>query len=131
MLQLSVNINLEVLFDEDTHTCSIKNQAVQVQTPYDLPLKMEHILGVAEKRYGIFTLGSKSVIGQVLPRDTDITVIFEGNSYPAHTHKTTTGRIDRLSSLLNLQHLHVNTRLAYEYNVDKKELLVSMPKSSL
>lgn len=122
---------LEVLFDKDTHTCSIKNQVVQVQTPFDLPLKMEHILGVAEQRYGIFTLGSKSVIGRILPRETDINVIFERKIYPAHTHKTSGGRIDRLSSLLSLKHLHVNTLLLYEYDVEKKELLISLPESSL
>ena len=86
-------------------------------------LKMEHILGVAEKRYGIFTLGSKSVIGRMLPRDTDITVIFNGKSYPAHTHKTSGGRIDRLSALLNLNYIHVNTLLLYEYNVEKKNCM--------
>ncbi len=128
MIKLNVNVNLEVLFDEETRSCSITNQIVQVKTPEDVPLKMEHILGVAEKRYGIFTLGSKSVIGRMLPRDTDITVIFNGKSYPAHTHKTSGGRIDRLSALLNLNYIHVNTLLLYEYNMEKKELYVSLPE---
>lgn len=126
MTTLNININLEVLFDEETHSCNITNQIVQIQTPSDIPLKMEHILGVAEKRYGIFTLGSKSIIGRMLPRDTDITVIFEGKSYPAHTHKTSGGRIDRLSALLNLEYIHVNTKLLYEYNIERNELYVSM-----
>lgn len=128
MIELNINVNLEVLFDEDTHSCKITNQVVQVQTPSDLPLKMEHILGVAEKRYGIFTLGSKSVIGRILPRDTDITVFFDGKSYSAHSHKTSGGRIDRLSALLNLECIHVNTKLIYEYNVEKKELYVTLPE---
>lgn len=128
MIKLNITVNLEVLFDEDTHSCNVTNQVIQVQTPSDTPLKMEHIIGVAEKRYGIFTLGSKSIIGRMLPRDTDITVIFEGNSYPAHTHKTSGGRIDRLSALLNQEYIHVNTRMIYEYNIDKKELYVSLPK---
>lgn len=128
MIKLNITVNLEVLFDEDTHSCNVTNQVIQVQTPSDTPLKMEHIIGVAEKRYGIFTLGSKSIIGRMLPRDTDITVIFEGNPYPAHTHKTSGGRIDRLSALLNQEYIHVNTRMIYEYNIDKKELYVSLPK---
>lgn len=84
------------------------------------------LLGVAEKRYGIFTLGSKSIIGRILPRDTDITVFFDGKSYSAHTHKTSGGRIDRLSALLNLENIHVNTKLIYEYDDKKKELYVTL-----
>lgn len=128
MIKLNVNVNLEVLFDEETNSCNITNQVVQVQIPSNIPLKMEHILGVAEKRYGIFTLGSKSIIGKMLPRDTDIKVIFEGKTYSAHTHKTSGGRIDRLSALLNLEYIHVNTRLMYEYDAEKKELYVSLPE---
>lgn len=128
MIKLNINVNLELLFDEDTHTCNITKQLVQVQTPSNAPLKMEHILGVAEKRYGIFTLGSKSVIGRILPRDTDITVFFDGKSYFAHTHKTSGGRIDRLSALLNLEYIHVNTKLIYEYDDGKKELYVTLPE---
>jgi hypothetical protein len=39
---------------------------------------MTRKIQVAEKRFGILTLGSKLPIGQVLSFDTDITVIFNG-----------------------------------------------------
>lgn len=128
MTQISININLDVTFDEETRTCAIKNQIVQVQTPEDLPPKMEHKLGVAEIRYGIFTLGAKSAIGKLLPKATDINVIYDNKSYPARTHTTTGGRIDRLSSLI--KKFHVNTMLVFDYSVEKKELHVTIPTSS-
>lgn len=126
MIQLTVNINFNLSVDEKTNSYVIQNQTIQIQTPDELPLEMERKLNVAEIRYGIFTLGSKSVIGQILPQDTDITVIYDQEAYPAHTHKTNPGRIDRLSALV--KHFHVNTELALKYNTAKKELYVTKIK---
>jgi len=121
-MELKITVNLEVEFNEVTKIFNIKDQNTQIQTLSKLPLKMKRKLGVAEIRYGIFTLGSKSIIGQTLPQDTDICVIYNGNSYPAHTHKTSIGRIDRLSSLT--RNFHVGTCLTFEYDASKNELTV-------
>lgn len=121
-MQLHIQVTLDVTYHEENHTCEIQNQCVQILTPQALPLQMQRKLGVAEIRYGIFTLGSKSVIGQVLPRDTDVTVFFDGVSYSAHTHKTSGGRVDRLSALL--RQFHVGSELSFEYNPSLHTLYV-------
>lgn len=122
MIQLNVTVNLSISYDEDTKTCTVSDQIVQVQTPSAPAPVMEHQLGVAEIRYGILTLGTKSVIGRIIPRDADITVVFGGNQYPAHSHKTSGGRIDRLSSLM--RHFVVTTVLDLEYDANAKELRI-------
>lgn len=122
---INITINLHLTLDESTNSYTIKNQTIQLQPPEESPLEMRRKLGVAEKRYGILTLGAKSVIGRKLPPDIDITVIYDGKSYPAHTHKTNPGRIDRLSALV--KHFSVNKdELFFQYDPDKKELRISL-----
>ena len=119
MNKLSVTVDLEILFDNVSNTFQITKTNAKIN---NLPsvIKMTRTLQVAEKRYGILTLGSKSAIGKVLPFDEDITVVFDGKIYPAHSHKAAPGRIDRLSSIM--KQFHVNTSLQLEYNTTSKEL---------
>lgn len=125
MIQFTINISLNLSIDAENNSVTIENQTIQLQPPQNVPLEMSRKLGVAEKRYGILTLGSKSPIGKVLPQDTDITVVFDGISYPAHTHKTNPGRIDRLSALV--KNFSVNTEnLLFRYDAAAKTLYVSI-----
>lgn len=82
-----------------------------------------HQLNVSEKKYGILTFGKKNPIGSVLPLDSDIKVIYEGQIYEGHSHKTTQGRIDRLTSLI-YENFCENDWIQVEYNEVSKELKI-------
>lgn len=125
--KLSVTIDLEISYDTGSNTFVVEKSNTRINTTNQPAIiKMERVLQVAEIRYGILTLGSKSSIGKILPLDEDITVIFKDITLQAHTHKTSPGRIDRLSSIIKQfpEKFRVGKRLEVEYHIVSKELYI-------
>lgn len=124
MKRMSLSINVDVLYDELSNKLTIDRINGIATLPNQSTIRtMQRKLQVTEKRYGILLLGSKSEIGQVIPRDDSIKVLYNGSTYSGHSHKSTTGRIDALSDLIT-NNFHVNDVLDLEYDTNSKELTI-------
>lgn len=106
-----------VVIDKNTE---VRNVDVQLPTS----ASEKHKLNVSEKRYGILTFSRKGKIAEILPLNTDITVIFDGVSYAGHSHSQSRGRIDRLSGLIR-NNFNVGTEITAIYDDLNKTLIIS------
>lgn len=111
--------------DDGTMLVTNKSETLEEINDDVQTFKCKHQLNVSEKRYGILTLGSKDKLGFSIPADTDINVVYDGNSYIAHSHKSVHGRLDRLSKLI-CNHFNVNEWVTIEY--DSRQLQLSIYK---
>lgn len=119
--KISVSIELDIVYDTILKSFSIKKNTATINNPHQPNIiKMSRTLQPSEIQYGILTLGSKSPIGRILPLNQDIVVIFNGLKYQAHSHKSSHGRLDRLSSLV--KNFQAGTQLDFEYNIQSKKL---------
>lgn len=60
----------------------------------------KHVITKSELQYGILTFSRKSDIARLLPLDLNIDVCYKEITYQGHTHASSKGRVDRLTSLL-------------------------------
>lgn len=86
-------------------------------------IRTQHQINVSEKRYGILTFGKKDQLGQAIPLDSEIKLIFLDKEYFGHSHKDTQGRIDRLRFIC--ENFHVNEWLEAEYHTSEKILYIT------
>ncbi|WP_147564941.1 hypothetical protein [Clostridium tyrobutyricum] len=121
--KISVSVELDITFDTETNTFAIEKNTARINdSNQPTVITMQRVLQVAEIRYGILTLGSKSPIGRILEQDEDIVVIFNGMRYQCHTHKISQGRIDRITAIM--KNFNVGSLLELSYNTENKELSI-------
>lgn len=88
-----------------------------------------HILRRSEPQYGIFIFSMQETpeLHKALPLDSDITVIFENETYDAHTHSSKSGRINRLSNFYRNREkiLKEDDTIQFAYNTDTKILEIT------
>ncbi|MEG1416372.1 MAG: hypothetical protein RSC49_07180 [Clostridium sp.] len=122
--KLSLSVDLDLLYDTETRSFTISRCDPVVKVK-DEPkeegiVKMVRTLKASEVNYGIITLGSKSPIAEVMPLNKDIKVVYKGEEFEGHSHKTSAGRIDRLSPLV--KKFKVGKTIELEYNVKENTL---------
>lgn len=118
-----ISLNLEISYDTATGAFTIDKNTATITSPTQANIvKMNRTLCPAEIKYGILTLGAKSTIGKILPINQDITIIFNGSRYQAHTHSCQNGRCDRISSIV--KQFQVGSSLELEYHISTKELYI-------
>ncbi|MEF9951075.1 MAG: hypothetical protein RR840_03200 [Clostridium sp.] len=125
--KVSLSIDLDLLYDTESKSFIISRCDPQVKLEEEAPVeegvvKMVRTLKASEVNYGIITLGSKSPIAEVMPLNKDIKVVYQGEEFEGHSHKTSAGRIDRLSLLV--KKFKIGKTLEVEYNVKEGKLTI-------
>lgn len=90
-------------------------------------IKGVHVLKRSEPQYGIisFSRQESEELYKTLPSDTDITVVFEGKEYLAHTHQNIVGRLGRLSNFYRThREFEENSKIEVEYDTKNKILTI-------
>lgn len=118
-----ISLTLEISYDTATGAFTIDKNTATITSPTQPNIvKMTRKLCASEIKYGILILGSKSHIGRILPLNQDITIIYNGSRYQAHTHATQNGRCDRISSFV--KQFKIGSSLQLEYHISTKELYI-------
>lgn len=115
--KLDVDVKLEIIFDEKTGECKIVSMKhdIKSQEKINDVVFEEHVITPSQMKYGILTFGAKSLIGSIIPKDTQVGFSILGNTFRAKTHNKIQGRIDGLTLLF--QELCIPT--GYKLNVDE------------
>lgn len=91
---------------------------------------LEHVISETENRYGILTLGSKSLVGKSMQKGTTIKINIKGKEFnstrPIRTHRVTQGRIDGLTQLFRTfpEELGVGKKINVTYDSDNRTISI-------
>ncbi|EHO53894.1 hypothetical protein HMPREF9099_00565 [Lachnospiraceae bacterium oral taxon 082 str. F0431] len=91
---------------------------------------LEHVISETENRYGILTLGSKSLVGKSIQKETTIKINIKGKEFnstrPIRTHRVTQGRIDGLTQLFRAfpEELGVGKKINVTYDSDNRTISI-------
>lgn len=122
-LEIITRTTLDVREDGTTVVIDKNTEVRNIEVKLPTTASENHKFNVSEKRYGILTFSRKGKIAEILPLNTDITVIFNGVSYAGHSHSSSKGRIDRLSGLIR-NNFNVGTEITAVYNDLNKTLII-------
>ncbi|WMJ77550.1 MULTISPECIES: hypothetical protein [unclassified Sedimentibacter] len=106
-ISLNLNVLLTLAVDVATNKVEVQNcdaKVVKVASDDNNQIQYtEHQINETENRYGILTLGAKSLVGMLMPTATEVTIEIDGvkfiSSKSIRSHRSTRGRIDGLTQL--------------------------------
>lgn len=124
---------MEIEIFEETGTFNLINEEtklINLDDKNDIKKVLEttHKLTPSEPRYGNLCFSGRDtgdLLYKVLPKDANITIIYNGTEYPAHTHRTLDGRIGRLAGFFREhKELDEKTIINVVYDVDNRILTI-------
>ncbi len=127
-MNIKLNLSVEVMFNQETGVTEVISCKTQGSIEEDSKIvTMELALTETQVKFGILTLGARSMIGRILPPAKDLQVLYMGQDkrYPAKTHKSVKGRIDGITSFYN-QHTFLTPGSKVKISYNKENALISV-----
>ena len=129
LITADLTISMGISFDPSTGQLSITSTNQSISVSKIIEKNEVHIQTITntQKKFGLLTLGARSVVGKKIPTGEVITLKFNGKEFSGKkitTHKTTKGRVDGLSSLYSEyeNNLKVGSKLEVKFDLKTKVL---------